>query len=79
MGDMKASLQPLTCELVVTNLIDSRPDASIFQDGLNLLGAEVGDPNASDQAPVHQVLHGRPGLAEGGYHLWPRLLRVGPG
>ena len=50
----------------------------MFQDGLNLLGAEVGDPNASDQAPVHQVLHGRPGLVEGGYHLRPRLLRVGP-
>ena len=76
MGDRKrqASLQPLMCEHVVTNLIDSRPDASMFQDGLNLLRAEVGEANASDQAPLHQVLHGGPGLVEGGYHLWPFLL-----
>ena len=57
-----------------SDLIDSRADASSLEQGLDLLRAEVGHPNSSDQAPVHQGFHGCPGLIEGGYHLWACLL-----
>jgi len=63
---------------MLTHLVDSRPDAGMFKDSFDLFWAEVGDPNALDQAPVYQLLHGRPCLIEGGHHLRARLCRIWP-
>ena len=55
-------------------LVDSWPDASSFQQLLDFLRAEVGHPNASDQALGDALLHGCPSLVEGRRHLRPRVL-----
>ena len=56
------------------DLIDSRPDARCLQQLLDLFWAEVGEPNAPEQALVHQGLHSCPGLIEGRQHIGTGLL-----
>jgi len=57
-------------------LADGRPDAGVRQQGGQLGGAEVADPDGAHQALVHQRLQRRPRLPQRRLHRWaPRRAR----